>query len=135
MQLQNTETGEDFETLYIRKSDCIVDKEALEDAADDVRWKAYADFLVTRLVMTKIEGGSSFQPRMGTKLEIEKPSNLIAPKRAERQSADIKSIEAEFQDAMKSFDYNSTMSRKSRQSADELSSFASSALAQIKMEK
>lgn len=133
MQLQNTETGEDFETLYIRKTECIVNKEALEDAADDVHWKAYADFLVTRLVMTKCEGGSSFQPRLGTKLEIEKPSNLIAPKRAERQSAglDIKSIEAEFQDAMKSFDYNSTMSRKSRQSADELSSFASSALAEI----
>lgn len=134
MQLQNSETGEDFETLYIPKSDCIVDKEALEDAADDVRWKAYADFLVTRLVMTKSEGGSSFQPRLGTKLEIEKPSNLIAPKRAERQSAgglDIKSIEAEFQDAVKSFDYNSTLSRKSRQSAHELSSLASSALAEI----
>jgi hypothetical protein len=133
MQLQNTETGEDFETLYIRKSDCIVDKEAVEDAADDdVRWKAYADFLVTRLVMTKIEGGSSFQPRLGAKLEMEKPSNLLAPKRAERQSGmDVKSIEAEFQDAMKSFDYNSTMSRKSRQSAHELSSFASSALAEI----
>ena len=134
MQLQNSETGEDFETLYIPKSDCIVDKEALGDAADDVRWKAYADFLVTRLVMTKSEGGSSFQPRLGTKLEIEKPSNLIAPKRAERQSAgglDIKSIEAEFQDAVKSFDYNSTLSRKSRQSAIELSSAASSALAEI----
>ena len=134
MQLQNSETGEDFETLYIPKTDCIVDKEALEDAADDVRWKAYADFLVTRLVMTKSEGGSSFQPRLGAKLEIKKPSNLIAPKRAERQSAgglDIKSIEAEFQDAMKSFDYNSTLSRKSFQSAHELSNAASSALAEI----
>ena len=84
--------------------------------------------------MTKSEGGSSFQPRLGTKLDIKKPSNLIAPKRAERQSAgglDIKSIEAEFQDAMKSFDYNSTLSRKSFQSAHELSNAASSALAEI----
>ena len=81
--------------------------------------------------MTK-EGGSSFQPRLGAKLEMEKPSNLLAPKRAERQSGmDVKSIEAEFQDAMKSFDYNSTMSRKSRQSAHELSSYASCALAEI----
>lgn len=57
--------------------------------------------------MTKSEDGSSFQPRLGTKLEIAKPSNLIARKCAVRQSAgsglDIKSIEAEVQDAMKSF--------------------------------
>ncbi|KAL3771454.1 hypothetical protein ACHAW5_000109 [Stephanodiscus triporus] len=146
MQLQNAETGEEYETIFIRKSDCAVDQGAPEERAtsvvqtsdEKVHWEVYSNYLVARLQMNKV--GGSYQPRLGnlhgdesSTLEIQKPANLIAPKRIERQSAglDVKSIDAEFQSAIKSFEHNSRSARTSRQSAQEMSYLVESALKEI----
>jgi hypothetical protein len=146
MQLQNAETGEEYETIFIRKSDCAIDQGAPEETAtsvvqtsdEKVHWEVYSNYLVARLQMNKV--GGSYQPRLGnlhgdeiSTLEIQKPANLIAPKRIERQSAglDVKSIEAEFLSTIKSFEQNSRAARTSRQSANEMSYHVESALKEI----
>ena len=146
MQLQNAETGEEYETLFVRKLDCAVDGGALEEAEiravqtsdEKAHWKVYSNYLVARLQMNKV--GGSYQPRLGnlhgdemSTMEIQKPANLIAPKRSERQSAGlgVKSIDAEFQSTIKAFEQNSRSARASRQSAQEMSYLVESALKEI----
>jgi hypothetical protein len=137
MQLQNSETGEEYETLFVLKSDCAIDR-AMQTSDDKAHWEVYSNYLVARLQMNKV--GESYQPRLGnlhgdemSTLEIQKPANLIAPKRCERQSAglDVKSIDAEFQSTIKAFEQNSRSARTSRQSAQEMSYLVESALKEI----
>jgi len=145
IQLQNSETGEEYETLFVSKSDCAIDRGALEEAetrADDkAYWEVYSNYLVTRLQMHQV--GGSYRPRLGnlhgdemSTLEVQKPANLIAPKRCERQSAglDVKSIDAQFQSTIQAFEQNSRSARTSRQSAQEMSHLVESALKEILVE-
>ena len=137
MQLQNSETGEEYETLFVSKSNCAIDR-AMQTSDDKARWEVYSNYLVARLQMNKFE--ESYQPRLGnlhgdemSTLEIRKPANLIFPKRCERQSAgmDVKSIDAEFQSTIEAFEQNSRSARTSRQSAQEMSYLVESALKEI----
>ena len=147
MQQQNAETGEEYETLYLRKSDCVSDQGALEETGTDAMQtstdkailEVYSNFLIAHLHMKKV--GGSYKPRLGnlhgdetSTLEIEKPVNLIAPKRSECQSAGsrrISSIDSEFNSTMKTFELNSRSARASRQSAQEMSRLVESALKEI----
>lgn len=160
MQIENAASNEEFKTLYMNKSDCAIDEEALEEAAtlavqtsdektnegkdllrENLRWEFYSNYLVARLQMTG--AGDSYLPSLAKlhgdvgSLEIEKPSNVAAPqRRSELQSAGAngKSIEAEFQSKVKSFQRDSRSARTSRKSAQELSSIVESALNEILME-
>lgn len=160
MQIQNAESNEEYKTLYMNKSDCAIDKEALEEAAtlavqtsdektsegkdllkENLFWEYYSNYLLARIQM--IEAGDSYLPSLAklhgdvVSLEIEKPSNLAAPqRRSELQSAgaDGKSIEAEFQSKVESFQRDSRSARTSRKSAQELAACASSALNEILMD-
>jgi hypothetical protein len=147
MQLQNAETGEEYETLYLRKSDCVADQGALEEEGTDAMQpsndkailEVYSSFLIAHLHLEEI--GGSYRPRLGnlrgdktSSLGIEKPVNLIAPKRSECQSAAprrISSIDSEFNSTMKTFEINSRSARASRQSAQEMSRLVESALKEI----
>ncbi|KAL3823855.1 hypothetical protein ACHAXA_004127 [Cyclostephanos tholiformis] len=142
MMLQNAETGEEYETLFLRKSDCVADQGALEEVQtsdEKAILEVYSNFIIARLQLKKV--GGSYQPRLGNlhgdetnTLEIQKPVNLIAPKRSECQSVGsrrISSIDNEFQSTMKSFEQNSRSARTSRQSAQEMSRLVASALKEI----
>ena len=99
MQINNVSSKEDYKTLYIRKKDCVIDQEALEEAAalaiqtsdekteegqdlirKSIHWEFYSNYLVARLQMVKkfYKGSECYLPRLiklhgdeFTSLEIE----------------------------------------------------------------
>lgn len=149
-QNANAETKQ-YKTLYIKKSDVALDSDALNEAvtlaiqtSDDktnegqdlirqqVTWEAYSNYLTTRLQLTK-DGDILLAKLHGdvfTSLDIDKPSNLIAPQaRSERRSAG--STVDDFNTLSATLQSESRSARNSRQSAQELSSIIESALQEI----
>ena len=158
LQIQNSESKDDYTPLFIKKSDIAIDKSALDedislavqtsDAKTDedkeqVRqqkhWETYSSYLVTRL---QLKDGSCHLAKLTgddfEKLDIPKPSNLLAPqqKRSERVSATDsatagKTIEDEFNNLNVKLTSESRSARNSRQDAQELSSVVESVLTEI----
>ena len=158
LQICNAESGEEYKTLYVKKSDIPLDTQALNDAVtlaiqtsdekidegkDRIRqkaqWEFYSHYLVTRLQLAKNEEEEevTYSPRLAKlhgdsfdSLTIDKPNNLLAP-RSERHSADGKSIQAEFDRLNASLTRDYRSSRSSRKSAANLSSIVESALSEV----
>ena len=157
--LQDAESHAYYKTLYVKKSDCTIDQEALEEAStlavqasdetsdeakdairNNIHWDFYSNYLVARLQMNK--EGDSYTPELvklhgdSKSLETEKPHNLIAPQqRCERKSgSDVKSLQDEFENKVRSFQRDSRSARTSRKSAHELSSIIESAMSEILLE-
>ena len=158
LQIQNSESKDDYTPLFIKKSDIAIDKSALDeltslavqtsDAKTDkdkeqVRqqkhWETYSCYLVTRLQLK--DGACHLAKLTGDefeKLNIPKPSNLLAPqqKHSERVSAadsvtSGKTIEDEFNNLSVKLTSESRSARNSRQDAQELSSVVESVLTEI----
>ena len=150
LQTHNAETKQAYKTLYIKKSDIAIDSNLNEavtlaiQTSDDktnegqdlvrqqVTWEAYSNYLTTRLQLAK-EGDILLAKLHGdefTKLDIDKPSNLIAPQtRSERKS--VGSTVDDFHTLSATLKSESRSARSSRQSAQELSSIIESALQEI----
>lgn len=151
LQTHDAETKATFQTLYIKKSDVALDSDALNEAvtlaiqtSDDktnegqdlvrqqVTWEAYSNYLTTRLQLTKDRDVllAKLHGDVFTSLDIDKPSNLIAPQaRSERKSAG--STVEDFHTLSATLQSESRSARNSRQSAQELSSIIESALQEI----
>ena len=156
MQFKDAESREQYNTLFVRKSDCAVDREALNEAAalavqtsdetsdesetlirKKIEWEFFANYLLTRLLLTKDDGRScyllSLSKLHGDKydLETEKPPNLMAPK---TEAITPSGGMDEFTRVKSSFQRDSRQARTSRQSAQELTAVVESALNEILME-
>jgi hypothetical protein len=140
IQMYNIPAKQDFKTLYVNKSSCAIDQDALDKAIDvasqtkddktpeEIQWIFYSNYLVARLHMVKDENDATgYVPTLiklhgdgDVALEIDKPHNLNAPTRKYRPSDtnNGKSLEDEFQRKIRSFEKESRSARTSRQTAE-----------------
>ena len=138
IQTHSISTKQDFKTLYVKKSNCAIDKDALDKALavasqekddrspDEIAWSHYSNYLVVRLHIAKDENDTTgFSPSLmklhgdgETRLEIDQPHNMSAPARKYRLSDKTKSLEDEFNRKVRSFEKESRSARTSRQTAE-----------------
>ena len=138
IQTHSISTKQDFKTLYVKKSNCAIDKDALHEALavagqkkddktpEEIEWSYYSTYLVARMHIAKDENDTTgFLPSLvklhgdnETRIEIDQPHNMNAPAKKYRPSDESKSLEDEFNRKVRSFEKESRSARTSRQTAE-----------------
>lgn len=155
LQIFSISAKEDYKTIYANKKSCCIDHVALQEAItiatqtadektpEDIEWGFYSNYLVARLHVAKDENDKTgyscsllkLHGDNGISLEIDKPSNMIAPaKRYPQTITSGKSIEDEFQSKVRLFEKESRSARTSRQTAEGLENIMAMALDELKLD-
>ena len=143
IQIYNIVAKQDFQTLYVNKSSCAIDQDALNEAIavasqtkddkspEEIEWVFYSNYLVARVEMAKDENDTTgYRPLLlkfhgdgDQNLAIDRPENMNAPARKYRPSENDgsegnSSLEDRFQRKVQSFVKETRSARRSRQTAE-----------------